>query len=325
MTVTKACPTFWEEVTAKIDITNQSSNLWLDDELGRVEFIEFLRDSMGANAPDDTGLNVMADDPLTVATECATQKIQLMQTLVVDMPRNIMGSMQLVAQTFGAMLGEGYSGDDDDIFDLGDAIGVPPGTLLSYSGETLPRGRFLWAFGQEVSREDYKKLFDAIGITYGVGDGSTTFNLPDTRNLVVRGTDVDEEVGQVAGTDSVVVSKANLPSITLTSNSTGSHAHGINAGGNHTHSMGAAGNHRHKHHDRRANGYRGVKGGGAIHDSESYTDYAGNHAHKINAAGNHTHTMKTAGTHNHTVPLGGSNQPIDTTPKHLKTKFIIAY
>lgn len=56
--------------------------------------------------------------------------------------------------------------------------GAPAGSLMSYPGTTAPEG-FLLCDGAEVSRTTYARLFAAIGTTYGAGDGSTTFNLPD--------------------------------------------------------------------------------------------------------------------------------------------------
>ena len=61
---------------------------------------------------------------------------------------------------------------------------VPPGTIISYAGASLPSG-YLWADGSAVSRTTYADLFAAIGTTYGAGNGSTTFNLPDTRGNVL--------------------------------------------------------------------------------------------------------------------------------------------
>lgn len=50
---------------------------------------------------------------------------------------------------------------------------------------SLPDG-WLECDGSEVSRETYSALFDAIGTTYGEGDGATTFNLPNRRGFVVQ-------------------------------------------------------------------------------------------------------------------------------------------
>lgn len=65
---------------------------------------------------------------------------------------------------------------------------VPPGTIISYGHSGVPSG-FLTCNGAAVSRSAYSALFAAIGTTYGTGDGSTTFNLPDLRGEFLRGWD----------------------------------------------------------------------------------------------------------------------------------------
>ena len=68
------------------------------------------------------------------------------------------------------------------------ALRTPPGVILPFAGATAPDG-FLLCYGQAVSRDTYSDLFAAIGTTYGAGDGSTTFNLPDLRGRVAAGKD----------------------------------------------------------------------------------------------------------------------------------------
>ena len=53
----------------------------------------------------------------------------------------------------------------------------------------IPPGDSLYCDGSAISRSTYSDLFDVIGVQYGVGDGSTTFNLPDLRGEFVRGYD----------------------------------------------------------------------------------------------------------------------------------------
>lgn len=64
----------------------------------------------------------------------------------------------------------------------------PVGEIIALP-TTTPPGGFLFADGSEVSRSVYKELFDVVGTQYGVGDGSTTFNLPDLRGEFLRGFD----------------------------------------------------------------------------------------------------------------------------------------
>jgi microcystin-dependent protein len=64
----------------------------------------------------------------------------------------------------------------------------PIGVILPYGGTSAPTG-WLLAYGQAVSRTTYAALFAVYSTTYGVGDGSTTFNLPDLRGRVPAGQD----------------------------------------------------------------------------------------------------------------------------------------
>ena len=76
------------------------------------------------------------------------------------------------------------------------------GVVLPFSGSTIPSG-CLPCNGAAVSRTTYKALFDVIGTTYGTGDGSMTFNLPDLVDKFIEGS-------TTAGT----VKAAGLPNIT---------------------------------------------------------------------------------------------------------------
>lgn len=68
------------------------------------------------------------------------------------------------------------------------AQAAPSGQIAFFAGSSAPAG-WLKANGAAVSRTAYAALFAAIGTTYGAGDGSTTFNLPDLRGEFVRGWD----------------------------------------------------------------------------------------------------------------------------------------
>lgn len=65
---------------------------------------------------------------------------------------------------------------------------VPPGAIFFFAFPSTPTG-YLQADGAAISRTTYANLFAAIGTTFGVGDGSTTFNLPDLRGEFARGWD----------------------------------------------------------------------------------------------------------------------------------------
>lgn len=63
---------------------------------------------------------------------------------------------------------------------------LPAGTVIAHAGTSVPSG-FLACDGSNVSRTTYAALFTAIGETWGVGDGSTTFTLPDLRRRTLVG------------------------------------------------------------------------------------------------------------------------------------------
>ena len=87
---------------------------------------------------------------------------------------------------------------------LKDGINVinPVGVVQAFAGTTVPDG-WLLCDGSAVSRTTYADLYAVIGDTYGDGDGSTTFNLPDLTDKFVQGS-------ATAGT----VKSAGLPNIT---------------------------------------------------------------------------------------------------------------
>ena len=63
---------------------------------------------------------------------------------------------------------------------------APAGSVMIWAGTTVPTG-YLLCDGSAVSRTTYSDLFSAIGTTYGVGDGSSTFNLPNFNGRYLKG------------------------------------------------------------------------------------------------------------------------------------------
>lgn len=82
---------------------------------------------------------------------------------------------------------------DDNINKMKQAINLnaPAGVISMYAGSTAPSG-WLICNGSAVSRTTYSRLFSAIGTTYGAGNGSTTFNLPNLKGRVPVGLDTSQ-------------------------------------------------------------------------------------------------------------------------------------
>lgn len=161
-----------------------------------------------------------------------------------------------------------------------------PGTYWDYAGSAVPSWitactvlPWVSCDGSAVSRTTYAYLYSILGTTWGAGDGSTTFNLPDLRNrarvsvggsrLTAAGSGIDGAVvGSVGGAQSVSLSQANLPNVTLSVSGT------TNTTGNHTHTL--------------SNVFTSAspnivsQGGGATGDFQSVTtSVAGNHSHTV--------------------------------------------
>jgi microcystin-dependent protein len=111
------------------------------------------------------------------------------------------------------------------------------GMLVPYAGAAAPTG-WLLCFGQQISRTTYADLFTAIGTAYGIGDGVTTFNIPDLRGRVIAGKDdmgatsADRLTNQTGGLDGDVLgATGGAETHTLTTAELPAHTHSVPSGG----------------------------------------------------------------------------------------------
>lgn len=123
--------------------------------------------------------------------------------------------------------GVGPGQNADNVATVGQSS--PIGSVVDFAGTVAPAGWML-CYGQALNRTTYAKLFAVIGTTFGAGDGSTTFNLPDLRGFVVAGKDDmgGNAVGRLSaagavngtvlgyggGNQFVQLNAGNIPSIT---------------------------------------------------------------------------------------------------------------
>lgn len=127
----------------------------------------------------------------------------------------------------------------------GGSGGVPTGTIMAFAGSTAPAGWVL-CNGAAISRTTNSLLYAAIGVAYGIGDGSTTFNIPDLRGRTIFGLDnmggtaagrlttaggisANNALGATGGAQTLSIGVTNLPShnhtFTGTSATTSSNSH----------------------------------------------------------------------------------------------------
>jgi microcystin-dependent protein len=95
----------------------------------------------------------------------------------------------------------------------------PVARVEPYAGPTAPAG-WLLCDGSAVSRTTYPQLFAAIGTTYGAGNGSTTYNLPNARGRTLVGRDTAQPefdvLGETGGAKTHTLTTAQMPSHTHT-------------------------------------------------------------------------------------------------------------
>lgn len=90
---------------------------------------------------------------------------------------------------------------------------IPIGSIIPYGNSVVPE-TYLLCNGQAVSRTDYPELFAIIGTTFGSGDGSTTFNVPDYRDKFALGAGGDVALAETGGEKEVTLTIDEMPAHT---------------------------------------------------------------------------------------------------------------
>jgi microcystin-dependent protein len=99
--------------------------------------------------------------------------------------------------------------------------GIPTATIVPWSDSSIPSG-FLECNGAAVSRSTYAALFAVVGTTYGAGDGSSTFNVPDLQDNVAVGKSGTKALASTGGANTVTPSINNT---SITDGQLASHSH----------------------------------------------------------------------------------------------------
>src|SRR3990167_5568405 len=171
------------------------------------------------------------------------------------------------------------------------AVGLFPGMMFPYGGSAAPDG-YLLCNGAAVSRTTYAALFGVVGTSWGVWDGSTTFNIPDLRGRVIAGLDSAQvEFDALGETGGAKTATADLAAHTHTGPS---HTHALEAidpghsHGSGTYSLSSPGTHTHGIPGYSVSGAAGAEvntvGGGTT------TDGGGDHSHTLSGSSTNVKT-----------------------------------
>lgn len=268
-----------------------------------------------SNAAHSTDFDTLAQCTSTGATTGTFQKAPLFVGAVASPPysstacdSNKAGMIQYTGSALAYCDGTAWKN-----FAAGGGGGGTTGEVKAWMTSAVPSG-YLECNGAAVSRTTYAALFAVISTTYGAGDGSTTFNLPDYRGRFLRGwangstTDPDAasrtdrgdgQTGDKVGTKQADVIKTHINSVdppSTSANTTGSHTHNINT----------------VYYD---SGTSGLVAGAKPEGYDSWN------------AG--TATTGSAGSHNHSVDIAAFNSTYtgggDTRPVNINVMYIIKY
>lgn len=232
-----------------------------------------------------------------------------------------------------------FNTDKIDSTDIVSGLLPPTGMIAYFPVTSAPTG-WLTCNGQEVSRSTYSTLFTLIGTTYGVGNGSTTFNLPDIAGRVIAGYDAANATSRLTGSPTGGVSASTIGNTggaqghVITSAQMATHTHVISDSG-HTHTgttnsgtaaITVANEGAHTHgmacFARSSANFSGSNTNFPV-DAVSGTDYTSNagsaHTHTATDSG-HTHTFTTA---SNTTGISAQNNGSDASHNNVQPTIIL--
>lgn len=212
----------------KLTTESWSTQTWtaitLTDTDGVLSYDDYIEGDLGATGFDEEksfDIEVRVYDKLT---NYIIEETLNVGTPVIDITSN------------GIAIKQRYDSDVGGSLQVDGAKWIPTGVVLPFADSTAPSG-YLICDGSAISRTDYADLYDVIGTTYGVGDGSTTFNIPDLKGKVPVGYNSSDTsfdaMGETGGAKDVTLTSAQSGLVAHSHTNTAhdhtqdSHYHGV--------------------------------------------------------------------------------------------------
>jgi len=296
----RACPAIWEDLGADMDTSSLNGDVWASGAAGAADKAEFkaLMQEVSGDTYTDDQIETSASDLATVATECASHRVALLDALISKTPRDVLLAMDAVNRGMNKTI---------EYLDGGWAVGD-----VRITGRMVPQDGWVFLVGQTV----YNELFE-LAKKWAPNTGNENWDagdlvtLPDMRGRTLVAADnmggssknlnthvEADKIGGMFGTQRKTLTQAHLPK----------HSHTMNTNGSHTHPVTPVGNHA---HNQKASAYSGTSNWGTHEyggQVQGRTRAENTITKSIQENGGHKHGMSNAGNHVHVVNEAGSGE-----------------
>ncbi len=319
----RACPMVWEDLGADMNTESLTGDVWSGNSADQAQFVSLLQEIIPNSSPEDRA--TMSTDIATVATECASHRVALLDALISKTPRDVLLAMDAVNKGLNKTV---------EYLDGGWSVGD-----VRITGRLEAQDGWVFLIGQTVGNtpsaqlntDDYNELFE-LAKNWAPNTGNEDWaaghivTLPDMRGRALVAAD------NMGGASANVVAEANadkiggtfgVQSAPLTLSQLPTHNHTMNTKGAHTHTAGYNGNHQ---HNLKQGLYNPGNYGPGTYSNRWPTgglrpsSDGGNSATlttSVLSAGNHNHSLSTTGNHSHTIANKGSSATVKRLPPSI--------
>ena len=308
----RACPAIWEDLGANMDTTTLNGEVWAANDAGvadRAEFVSLMQEIMSSSTAEE--IAAMADDLATVATECASHRVALLDALISKTPQDVLLAMDAVNKGLNKSI---------EYLDGGWSVGD-----VRVTGRLQPQDGWVFMIGQTIGKtsgdligEDYNELFE-LAKNWAPNSGNEDWNsghlvtLPDMRGRALVAADNmggasanrvaesgADKIGGTFGAETRALTSSQLPT----------HNHTLSGNGSHSHTVGTD-THSHKIRSSVFTGSSGAQSTYPYFEGRARPNYQNTIQSSV-LSDSHNHSLSSTG-HSHTINNTGSSAPVKMT------------